>query len=208
MHKEPQNSYFQSNFKIDNGKEGDETCRHTATGYECTANYPRVQNNHTKKAKFLVRHVVGGDGKPYTEIGLTGLEESQFSHAITEIKNLLKTSGFRETKIMEGKEDIEAFIDYGVVESGWGVAVRASAKTCSIKKAVEIMDDLLPELSRKFIYEQEDIDDVLFQSLLSTLGPELKKSRGGDSYAIEKIRKLASEFKYGLDIRPVHNSPI
>lgn len=188
-----------ASFKMNNGKEGMEMCRHTSTGYECASNFPRNDNKYVKKAKFFVRHVVGGDGKPYTEAGFTGLDETDRRNGLAELKRVLRQGGFTETDADSLPQHVDdlAFCEHATPEIGC-VSVRMPAKKCPINVVSEAVGDLIAPASNDFIAEQEEIDDVLYHSLLSTLGPELNKGPGGNDYATKKARELAQEFMYGF----------
>ncbi len=184
-------------FLKDNGRFGAELCCHTATGYRCVANHPGNQKGHIDRIMFFARHVVGGDGYPYTEVGLTGLEDKEKAPTLKEMKRTLETHGFSEvTTLADHFEDDMAFAEH-IASDPNSIKLRMNAGRISISRAVEVLGKWVLEASKEFVIEQETVPDVLFHSILSEMGDELMRGPGGKEYAIKKAQDLAHTLEQG-----------
>lgn len=184
-------------FRMSNGKEGFEKASHTATGYECFANFPDT-NKYELRVRLFIRHIVGLDSRPYVEIGMSGLENFEKSAAREAIKKSLKEAKFIEIPSVYGAEkNKNVFSDQDSIEQD-SISLIVNSGKDGIVKLTDTLKDLIPEDAKRFILGQEAIEDVLFQSLLYKLGPELNKGPGTFNDTEKKIRQLAAEFQNGL----------
>lgn len=189
-----------ASYQHDNGKNGMEKCCHTATGYQCVARHAGNTAEHYDRVMFVARHVVGSDGRPYTEIGLTGLEEYEKADTLREVKQELRRAHCREVLCLSEVESDEFAFSEQVSPDPTSVMVRVNAGKKGISIVAEILGRMVLDSSRRFIVEQEEVEDVLFHSILDVLGPELDKGPGGHQHALEKAHELAHEFTYGFRI--------
>lgn len=188
------------NFLKDNGKPGLEWCAHTATGYQCVAKHPGNDVGFNQRIMFFARHVVGTDGRPYTEIGFSGLYEEEKASALIEVKEVFKKAGYSEVKNVVGSKEGEKVFSDHLMHSHDSVAIRINAKAGEIVDIINISKKFLTDSSFTFVREQEKVQDVLFQSILTVMGPELSKGPGGEVAALKKAQLLADQFKNGIKL--------
>ncbi len=189
-----------ASFKYDNGIIGIGHCHHTSTGYECTASHPGNMHGVTDRVMFFARHVVGSDGHPYTEIGMNGLEDDERTDALEKIKSALDDHGFSNVMCLAESQKEELCYAEHVMSDPNSVAVRLKAGSDGIRKAICAVGALVDERSRQFVEEQESIPDVLYHSIMHTMGADLRKGPGGEEHAHQKALQLAETMRYGFTI--------
>jgi hypothetical protein len=187
-----------ASFKLTNGKEGSEHVHHTATGYECAANYENERKEQNERIMFYVKHVVGADGRPYTEVGLSGLNDGEHENALDELKNSLMDAGMNNIRCLtEAEPDALVFAEHKSTDFD-KVSVRVCAGTEGISAVVAVMGQMIRDTPRKFMQEQEQVPDVLFESILASMGTEMDRGPGGHDMAVEKAHALADQFLHGV----------
>lgn len=185
-------------FRLDNGKTGFAKAWHTSTGYECTVPHPWNIGEDASRVVLFIRHIVGLDGLPYVETGLSGLDDAERSDAISDLKRCLNTANFKEVKhFSEVPQGQRAYIQQEAVAFD---AVSMRVKTLEPNNIVEVADtmrNLMHGDALYFIKEQESNPEVLFESILGVMGADLDKGPGGHEHAVEVARRLAAEFQRG-----------
>ncbi len=185
-------------FRHDNGEEGILYTSHTTTGYKCIASSFQRDKQLNDGVIFYAKHIVGSDGHPYTEVGLSGLLDNERQPAINQIKNDLKNAGFIEVMDLSSvANNAMAYSEHKCADHD-SVAVRVCAGKGSISKIVDILAKMIFESSREFVKEQESIPDVLFESILDSMGEEMDRGPGGHDMAVKKARDLANLFENGI----------
>ena len=193
---------YNKDFVIDNGKEGLERVVHTPTGYECPVAYPDFSGDLGQHVMFFAKHVVGSDGRPYTDIGLSHLDEREKTRAMDEMRRKLNGAGFKEvTKMSECDKKDEYIFSEQFTPDHNSVSIRLNSGKNGIVLAVEALGEMILESSKKFVKEQEKVDDIIYKSIMNTLGEELEKGPGGKKMAKKKARDLADTFETGFEVK-------
>lgn len=188
-----------ANFYKDNGKEGFDRVSHTATGYECFACHPGNHYGVEYRITFFARHIVDRDGRPHVEIGLSGLEHDEKASSMLQLKQALKAANIKEVRgLNETKPDIHCFTEHKLSDSGT-VALRLDAGENGLSLVTEAIGNLISDVARQFIQEQESVDNVLFHSIFHQMGEEMCKGPGGEKAAKEKAHRLAQQFMHGIE---------
>lgn len=186
-------------FTLDNGKTGFEKAWHTSTGYECAVSNPWSSGEEPGRVVLFVRHIVGNDGLPYVEAGLTGLDEHEKSDAFSDLKRCLSAAGFAEVKsLTNAATGVKAWVAQEALSfNSISVRVKTAEKDNGIVATVDAFRNLIHAEAHKFITGQESLPDVLYQSILGVMGADLDKGPGGHDHAIEVAKRLAAEFSRG-----------
>ena len=187
-------------FRLDNGKDGVEKAWHTATGYECIANHPGNSRGYAERIHFYVKHVVGSDGRPYAEVGLTGLEEGEKSGTLQQVKQLLEKAGIRNIPSLTYVDEDEMAYAEQLTADYSSIAVRLHAGQDSVSLAVDALNQFILDISREFVKEQEQVPNVIYESILEVMGPELDKGPGGHDHAIEYAKRVSEELIHGIQL--------
>lgn len=181
----------------DNGKNGIEHCWHTATGYQCVARHSGNMQGYDERILFFARHVVASNGHPYTEIGLSGLEDHERLDALFTIKQALAQSDFKEVlDLSETSKEENAFAEHTTAAPD-SIAVRINAGKEGIKRVIDAMSNLMHDVAHNFIVEQEAVPNVLYESIIHSMGQEMDRGPGGHERAVKKAHDLAYTLKYG-----------
>lgn len=193
---------MESLFAADNGMSGYDYCHHTTTGYECYARHNGNVIGRELRIRFFIRHVVAADGHPYLEVGLDNVEEYERQPSLKMLKDLLTKKGYTEVfSLTEVWPKDHVFNEHARSDKRT-VILRVNAGKRAISKVIKHFSKLISPASLRFIQEQEKIKDVLVQSILSSMGPDLQKGPGGKHYAQFKARELAKEFYEGFHYQP------
>jgi hypothetical protein len=187
-----------SEFKLHNGKLGVHHCEHTSTGYECHPNFSDMDKSFNERVVFYVRHVVGSDGRPYTEMGFTGLFDEEMAPTLKRMKEKLKSSSISEVMSLSDAPDTPLVFAERQTTTFESVALRMNAGLNGISLAISAMGELIEQDSREFVLEQEKVDGVLYESIMHTLGPELSVGPGGKDEAAIRAQAMADQFQFGM----------
>ncbi len=181
-------------FTIENGQKGEAWCKHTATGYECSAIHPLNQEQMEPSVHFIMRYVMGTEGIPCIELGFKGLSENEYGSHKRKLEQLLTAAEF---------EHVSSFTDRALPERAFMHADDAEWKSVTVKivhantsmsELMDIFQECVADKGYNFIKEQEEVDNVLFKSMLYCMGPSLMKGGGYDQQTtMQKIALLAQE---------------
>jgi hypothetical protein len=187
-------------FKQYNGKSGFDAIFHTATGYKCRVR-PCSPEDQDKEIYFFAKHIVGKDGRPYTEIGFESDESYNSRDFMERSKAALKNYGFEEVlAITNCKQDEMAFCEYASPLPNT-IEIRANAGKDGILKVFEALGELVSEHCVDFIRDQEeDVEENLYLSILFCMGDELKRGPGGEKMAQKRARSMAETFLNGYQL--------
>lgn len=188
-------------FAMDNNKEGKQRVIRTATGYECVSLWQGEDEHHTfdQRVRFFIRHTVCTEGHACNEIGLSELYADELDIAYRMLIKPLTDAGYEEMSNVEGAmHNDKAFARYMTPDNNIVIA-RMPARSNAIEDIVGVIaKSIISEDGAQFISGQEHVDDVIFQSLMHILGPELSKSPGGEDSALKRLQKMAHDFKHGI----------
>lgn len=185
-------------FRKYNGKEGFDAIYHTSTGYKCLA---KVANpgDVEKDIYFYAKHIVGKDGRPYTEFGFESNESFSRLDLLNAVKKSLEEYGFEEVLSIGNTESGSlTFSEYAnpipnVVE------FRANAGKYGIMKIFEALSWFVSEDCVDFVISQEeDVEENLYLSILDSMGENLRRGPGGAEAASLRARELADMFIHGI----------
>lgn len=184
-------------FRKYNGKEGFDSIHHTATGYKCKARIFNPDDIH-KEIEFFAKHIVGSNGRPYTEFGFEANESFNYRDLMERVKSSLKEYGFEETfSILNSDEDELTFAEHASPIPNV-ISIRANAGKDGIIKVFEALSDFISDDCIQFIKDQEsDLEENLYLSIYSAMGDELKRGPGGEEMAQQRARDLADMFLNG-----------
>lgn len=185
-------------FKRYNGKSGYNAVYHTATGYKCKIR-PFTPQDRGKEIFFFAKHIVGKDGRPYTEIGFESEESFDSKDIMHRTKSALKDYGFEEIlSISNCQSDHLAFCEYASPIPNT-IELRLNAGKDGIVKVFEALNSMISEDCVEFIRDQEeDVEENLYISILECMGEELRRGPGGEEAAKERAREMAHVFIHGL----------
>ena len=186
-------------FKKFNGKTGFKEIFHTSTGYRCKANV-MCPDDINKNISFFAKHIVGADGKPYTEIGFDCEEPFNQRDIMVKSKLVLVKAGFEEvSSVSDFEESNLAFCEYKTPIPNL-IEIRVNASKDGVVKVFEAMSDYISEDCIEFVRDQEEeVEENLYFSILESMGDEMKMGPGGEDFADKKAREMAHMFIYGLE---------
>lgn len=185
-------------FRKYNGKEGLSAIYHTSTGYKCLAKIDNPEDIE-KEIYFYAKHIVGKDGRPYTEFGFESNETFDTMALMLKAKELLTNYGFEEV-LSIGNTDAGnlTFSEYAnpipnVLE------FRANSGKFGVMKVFEAMSHFIAQDCVEFVLDQEDnVEENLYLSILDSMGDELRKGPGGADSAQKRAREMADMFLHGI----------
>lgn len=187
-------------YKKYNGKFGLDHICHTTTGYRCLSKIISPEDIG-KKIYFFAKHVVGKDGRPYTEIGFESNEHFNKRELMEKTKDSLILFGLKEVHAISNCVQGElAFAEHATPYPNT-IELRVWAGKNGVSMVFDALQDLLSKEVINFVHEQEsDVENILFESIMESMGAELKKGPGGESKAIQKARELTNYFINGLQL--------
>ncbi len=185
-------------FKKFNEKQGFDQVCHTATGYRCLAKIVSPEDLG-KKIYFFAKHIVGKDGRPYTEIGFESDEQFNKKEYIEKVKESLIAFGIKEvfaiTNCVAGEQ---AFSSHATPYPN-SIEFRIWAGKDGIALAFDALHELVSREAISFVREQEaDVENILFASIMEAMGAELSRGPGGEQKALQKAKELTNYFLNGL----------
>ncbi len=189
-----------ASYKKFNGKTGFDAVYHTATGYKCLAKSVCPEDKE-KSIYFYAKHIVGKDGRPYTEIGYECDESYAFRDQMDRTKIALEKSGFREVLSVTtcDSEDM-VFCEYASPIPN-NIEIRIKAGADAVAKVFIALDEFISKDCIDFVSDQEEnVEETLYRSLLDSMGNDLKKGPGGEKAAKLKARDLAHTFIHGISL--------
>ncbi len=187
-------------YKRYNGKTGFNAVYHTATGYKCLAKVD-CPNDKDKKIHFYAKHVVGKDGRPYTEVGYESDESYNFRQLMDRTKLALVKSGFTEI-LSIGNSDIEdmVFCEYASPLPN-NIEIRVKAGKEGVAKVFAALSEFVSEECIDFVEDQEEnVEESLYNSIMDSMGDDFKKGPGGINSAKKRAKDLAHTFLYGVEL--------
>lgn len=187
-------------YKRYNGKTGYHAVYHTATGYKCLAKVACPEDKD-KKIHFYAKHVVGKDGRPYTEVGYESDESYNFRDLMERSKLALIKAGFKEV-LSVGNSEIEdmVFCEYASPLPN-NIEIRAKAGKEGVAKVFAALWEFISDECIDFVESQEEnVEESLYHSIMDSMGDDLKKGPGGINAAKKKAKDLAHTFLYGTDM--------
>ena len=187
-------------FKKYNGKQGFDQICHTATGYRCLSKVV-CPEDLGKNIFFFAKHVVGKDGKPYTEIGFESDEVFNKKDLLEIVKTELVKFGLKEVLSINNCVSGElAFSHHGTPYPNT-FELRVHAGKDGVVMMFDALQSILSKEAINFVHEQEeDLENILFASIMEAMGAELRKGPGGDDRAVKKAKELTSYFIHGLAV--------
>ena len=185
-------------YKKFNGKSGFDHVCHTATGYRCLAKIVSPEDLG-KKIYFFAKHIVGKDGRPYTEIGFESDESFNKKEYIEQAKDALSRFGIKEVlSITNCVSDELAFASQATPYPN-SLEFRVWAGRDGVTLCFDALGSLISKEAIDFVHEQEaDIENILFESIMESMGAELSRGPGGEEKAHRKARELTNYFINGL----------
>lgn len=185
-------------FRKYNGKQGLDAVYHTSTGYKCLA---KIENSEDieKEIYFYAKHIVGSDGRPYTEFGFESNESFDKFDLMNIVKNLLNDYGFKEVLSIGNTEESGLTFSEYANPIPYVMELRANAGKYGVMKIFEALEGLISSDCIEFVLDQEDdLEENLYLSILDSMGDELRRGPGGVEAASERARQLSTMFIYGL----------
>lgn len=185
-------------FKKFNGKSGFDAIFHTSTGYRCLSKNVST-DDLGKKIFFFAKHVVGKDGKPYTEIGFESDEIFNKKETLEKVKQLLVKSGYSEVYALSNCRKDEKVFSLHATPYPNSIELRVNASVDGIILVFNALQELISPDAVNFVNEQEqNLEETLFNSIMDSMGDELKKGPGGEAKAIAKAKELSRYFIEGI----------
>ncbi len=185
-------------YKKYNGKSGFDHVCHTATGYRCLAKVVSPEDLG-KNMHFSAKHIVGKDGRPYTEISFDSDEIFNKKEYVEKVKQLLAAFGVKEVLSINNCEKGELAFSLHATPYPNTIEFRIWAGKSGVAMCFDALKELVSERVVEFVSEQEaDLENVLFESIMEAMGTELSKGPGGEERAIKKARELTNYFIHGV----------
>ncbi len=185
-------------FKKYNGKEGFDYICHTATGYRCLSKILSPEDLG-KKIYFFAKHIVGKDGRPYTEIGFESDESFNKKDLIEAVKEYLSAFGIKEVSSIHNCKVGELAFAPQATPYPNSIEFRLWAGNDGIKIAFDALRKIVSKDAVSFVQDQEaDLENILFESIMEAMGAELRKVPGGEGRAVKKDKELTNYFIHGL----------
>ncbi len=187
-------------FKKYNGKEGFDYICHTATGYRCLSKIISPEDLG-KKIFFFAKHIVGKDGRPYTEVGFESDESFNKKELIEAVKEYLIAFGVKEVNSIHNCKPGELAFAVQATPYPNSIEFRLWAGNDGVKIAFDALRKIVSREAVSFVQEQEaDLENVLFESIMEAMGAELSKGPGGKDRAVLKAKELTNYFIHGLQV--------
>jgi len=185
-------------YKRYNGKNGLDAAHHTATGYRCLVKNISPEDVG-KKIYFFAKHIIGKDGRPYTEIGFESEEVFNKRETMEATKLALINFGVKEVFAISSCKKGDLAFSQQATPYPNTIELRLHAGKEGVVVAFDALRDIMSQEVIDFIHEQEsDIDNILFHSILDSMGDDFKKGPGGKDRAETKARELSQAFLSGL----------
>ncbi len=189
-----------SAFKKYNDKQGFDHVCHTTTGYRCLSKIISPEDLG-KKIYFFAKHIVGKDGRPYTGIGFESDESFNKKELAEKVKLDLIAFGFSEIFSISGCTKGDLAFALQATPYPNSIEFRVHAGADGMIMIFDALHDLVSREAIDFVRDQEqDLENSLFQSIMATMGDELRKGPGGEERALKKARELSSYFVNGLPV--------
>ncbi len=185
-------------YKKYNDKTGFDYICHTATGYRCLSKIINP-DDLGKQIYFFAKHIVGKDGRPYTEIGFECSESFAKRDYIERVKSSMLKAGFKEIYTLANYAEGElAFTEFATPYPN-SIEFRVAGGEQGVTLCFDALSDMLSKEAINFVHDQEsDIENILFESIMESMGSELSKGPGGTDRAIKKARELTEYFIHGI----------
>ncbi len=193
-------------YKRYNGKTGYNAIFHTATGYKCLAKVA-CPDDKDKKIHFYAKHVVGKDGRPYTEVGYESDESYNFRELMDRTKLALKKAGFEEILSIGNSETEDmVFCEYASPLPN-NIEIRVKAGKEAVSMVFAALSEFVSDQCIDFVEDQEEnVEDTLYHSIMDSMGDDLRKGPGGVNAAKKRAKDLAHTFLYGVDMGSIQMS--
>jgi hypothetical protein len=154
-----------------------------------------------KTIYFFAKHVVGKDGRPYTEIGFESDEAFNKKDLMDKVKYGLTKFGLKETLAITNCIAGEMAFSQQATPYPNSIELRIFAGVNGIVTVFDALAELISKDAIDFVHEQEeDIENILFESIMEAMGSELRKGPGGDDRAVKKAKELTNYFIHGLAV--------
>lgn len=185
-------------FKKSNSKTGFDAIFHTSTGYRCLSK--NVSGDDLgKKIFFFAKHVVGKDGRPYTEIGFECDEQFNKKETLEKVKQLFTKAGFAEVYALSNCKREEKVFSMHATPYPNSIELRVNASVDGVIVVFNALQELISPDAVNFVNEQEqNLEETLFSSIMDSMGDELRKGPGGEAKAIAKAKELSRYFIEGI----------
>lgn len=185
-------------YKKYNGKSGFDAVFHTATGYKCLAKVACPEDAE-KNIYFYSKHIVGLDGRPYIEVGYESQESYNFRDLMDRTKLALGKHGFKEVLSVNNSDFEDMVFSEFASPLPNNIEIRVKAGKDGISKVFSALDEFISKECINFVEEQEEnVDEILYHSIMDAMGDDLRKGPGGVDAAKKKARDLANTFIYGI----------